>query len=267
MSYTKKRKRLTIENDDSPKQTSRELRSVKTVNALPFQEFIERFVPRYALDLRLPPDVDNGVPSSDTEEGISSSSRYTMEFYTAASIPDVSLQECFELIRLTSSEDYKNSSSGWSPKKKKKEMKLKDMKYIVLVPENKDALVRTFEKDGTQLTIGGFLSFMVTHEDGIPVLYCYEIHLAPDVQGKGMGKQLVRVFNDIGYNIALDKGMLTVFKSNKGAIEFYERRGFTEDEFSPRRTKLRNGKTKEYDYMIMSISFMDRNAKQEDTQN
>lgn len=30
--------------------------------------------------------------------------------------------------------------------------------------------------------ISGFLSFMPTYEDGLPVTYCYEIHLAPTVQ-------------------------------------------------------------------------------------
>jgi hypothetical protein len=31
--------------------------------------------------------------------------------------------------------------------------------------------------------VEGFVSLMPTHEDGYPVMYCYEIHLAPALQG------------------------------------------------------------------------------------
>lgn len=31
--------------------------------------------------------------------------------------------------------------------------------------------------------VEGFCSFMPTYEDDYPVIYCYEIHLSPDLQG------------------------------------------------------------------------------------
>ncbi len=46
-------------------------------------------------------------------------------------------------------------------------------------PELRYILVR--EKDSN--TIRGFTSLMPTYEEGQPVIYCYEIHLHPSLQG------------------------------------------------------------------------------------
>jgi hypothetical protein len=46
-------------------------------------------------------------------------------------------------------------------------------------PELRYILVR--EKDSG--AIRGFTSLMPTYEEGQPVIYCYEIHLHPDLQG------------------------------------------------------------------------------------
>lgn len=69
---------------------------------------------------------------------------------------------------MTSAEDYKRSTVGWKPAAKRREMKLLDMKYFLV------------KHDGQ---VEGFVSFMPTHEDGQPVLYCYEIHLASTLHG------------------------------------------------------------------------------------
>jgi hypothetical protein len=57
---------------------------------------------------------------------------------------------------------------GWKPSAKKKEMKLLDLKYFLV-------------KHDSQVV--GFVSFMPTHEDRYPVIYCYEIHLATALRG------------------------------------------------------------------------------------
>ncbi|EFE40070.1 GNAT family acetyltransferase Nat4, putative [Trichophyton verrucosum HKI 0517] len=247
---------------ETPQLTERPINIAKTrikvesINSAPFSEFIHRYIPPYALDLtiRLP------TTSSDDTHGEPGHISYSLQFYTAASIPEPYMTACYDLIYLTSSAAYKQSASGWSARKKKLEMKLLDMRYMVLV------LKKNNETEGTldMPTVGGFLSFMVTEEDEMQVLYCYEIHLAPEVQHKGVGKQLLQIFEDIGKNIGLQKGMLTVFKSNTSAIRFYERLGFTEDANSPKPAKLRNGKMKEYDYMIMSQPFTNDSSEKMD---
>jgi ribosomal protein S18 acetylase RimI-like enzyme len=96
---------------------------------------------------------------------------------------------------------------------------------------------------------------MTTYEDGKQVLYCYEIHIHPSLQGQGIGRHLMALFEETGRRIGLEKGMLTVFKANSAATRFYERLGYGIDEFSPGPRQLRNGTVKEPDYLILSKGF------------
>ena len=78
------------------------------------------------------------------------------------------MDACFRLIKASSFEDYKKSKGGWKPNAKRKEMRLLDLKYILVKDEDQ---------------IEGLCSFMPTTEDEQFVIYCYEIHLAPSLQG------------------------------------------------------------------------------------
>lgn len=142
---------------------------------------------------------------------------------------------------------YTASTTGWSPQKKKKEMKLPEMKYLLLRGGDGG-------DGGQKQGVLGFLSFMVTYEDGKEVLYCYEIHLDSTARGCGLGKELMGRFEDIGRHIGLEKAMLTVFRSNEKALGFYGKLGYVVDEFSPGPRMLRNGTVKEVDYLILSKS-------------
>lgn len=92
------------------------------------------------------------------------------------------MDACFRLVELTSSDDYKKSRGGWKPKAKKKEMRLLDLIYILVKHEDQ---------------IEGFCSFMPTTEDDYFVIYCYEIHLTPSLQGQ--------VIECIPFSAAADK--------------------------------------------------------------
>lgn len=100
----------------------------------------------------------------------------------------------------------------------------------------------------------GFLSFMLTWEDGVEVVYCYEIHLEECVRGKGVGGRLMGVLEEVGRRAGVQKAMLTVFRRNEGAVGFYEGLGYGVDEYSPKPKRLRNGVVKEVDYLILSKS-------------
>ncbi|KAL2864200.1 N-terminal L-serine N(alpha)-acetyltransferase NAT4 [Aspergillus lucknowensis] len=243
---------------------------VERTNALTLEEFLSLYIPSSELEFqKLRTRSEEEAIASITRDGenpghdqpnISTETqqdKYTLDIYTAGTIPAADLNACFQLIELTSSTAYKNSKLGWSPAEKKKEMKLPDMKYMILRRGGPGVVVphgiTESERDGScRGEFAGFLEFMVTYEDGYEVLYCYEIHLMPEAQGRGLGEELMVRFGRIGARIGLEKAMLTVFKSNPRAITFYERVGYTEDENSPRPRKLRNGTLKEADYQIMS---------------
>lgn len=164
-------------------------------------------------------------------------------------------EACFELVRETSGADYRASGVGWRPGEKKREMRLRDLRYVLLVRAEREQE----QEQGEGGRIGGkkvcgFLSFMLTWEDGVEVVYCYEIHLEECVRGKGVGGRLMGVLEEVGRRAGVQKAMLTVFRRNEGAVGFYEGLGYGVDEYSPKPKRLRNGVVKEVDYLILSKS-------------
>ena len=95
---------------------------------------------------------------------------YTLSLVRPESLSEDHLAACFCLVEQTSRKDYENSAAKWHPEKKLKEMKSPELRYI-LVKEKGTGSVRAFT------------SLMPTYEEGEPVVYCYEIHLQPDLQG------------------------------------------------------------------------------------
>ncbi|KAL8906734.1 MAG: hypothetical protein Q9207_001860 [Kuettlingeria erythrocarpa] len=180
-----------------------------------------------------------------TSNGIS----YHLKLESSSTLPDHDLDECLSLIANSSANDYASSSIGWSPQKKRKEMKLPDLRYILLI--------RPDSPPAANFRIQGFLSFMLTYEDGYEVLYCYELHLAPALQRRGIGKQLIGVMEQVGINAGVEKSMLTVFVKNQAASKFYEKLGYSTDDYSPEPRKLRNGTVKMPTYTILSKSMRD----------
>ncbi|BCS00953.1 N-terminal L-serine N(alpha)-acetyltransferase NAT4 [Aspergillus luchuensis] len=224
------------ERNGSQYNPSSSLPLVERTNKLSIQEFTSKYIPPECLTYT----IKNTEKYSDGEQ------KYNFSIHSAASIPTTDLNACFDLIEETSSEAYRNSSTGWSPSKKKKEMKLPDMKYLVVRREE------LTPSDGEGEVVG-FMSFMITYEDGKEVVYLYEIHLSAEVQKQGLGKRLLLVLMEIGRRVGVEKAMLTVFTSNGVAQRLYEAIGFETDEYSPRPRRLRNGMVKEPDYRIMSV--------------
>ncbi|KAL4869305.1 acyl-CoA N-acyltransferase [Aspergillus spectabilis] len=259
-----------LEKDGSDKSTPKSrskpksLPLVEHTNALSLEEFKSLYIPSSELHFQRESRTTKAreIDKSPADTPAPKFNTYTISIYSSSTIPDGDLESCLDLISLTSSAAYKASSGGWSPTEKRKEMKLPEMKYMILrrgaeshTPDGDSEGNNGSEDDGEEDETGdfaGFLEFMVTYEDGYEVLYCYEIHLTPEAQGQGLGEELTSRFERIGQRIGLEKTMLTVFKSNSRAVAFYERVGFTEDENSPRPRRLRNGTVKEVDYMIMS---------------
>ena len=230
-----------ILNDDTCPSGKRTIRSkaeliavqqgktVECVNTLSLQDFRELYCAR-ELDTRFVIH-DDGGPGQ------------LVALLTSPAVNDGEsadvIDQCFQLVELTSAEDYRKSEMGWSPGKKRKEMQLPDLKYMVL-------------QSSQDLHVQGFISFMVTYEDGHEVLYVYEFHLTPQLQGKGLGRKLMEVAEQVGRNVGLEKVMLTVFRSNTAAVGMYAKLGYSVDEYSPQPKILRNGAIKESSYVILS---------------
>lgn len=216
-------------NQPPPSVLTNPMPRIEAANALSLPAFKQAYLP-------------NSIAHS-TFTNPKTGTTYTVSLQTSSSISPADLESCFRLVETTSAPAYAVSSVGWSATKKRKEMRLPDLRYLLVGPA-----------DGGGRTGGveGFLSFMLTYEDGREVVYCYEIHLAPMLRGCGLGGHLMSMMEGIGMKIGVEKAMLTVFVANGGAVEFYGGLGYGEDEFSPRPRKLRNGVVKKADYVILS---------------
>ena len=198
---------------------------IEAANALSLSAFTEK----YFSSPEIPP-----IPQSS-----SATQSYTVSLESSSTISSADFKACFALIASTSSQDYANSSIKWSPAKKRKEMRLPDLRYILL-------------KQSPSSPPAAFLSFMLTYEDGLEVIYCYELHLARELRRCGLGARLVRATEEVGRRVGVEKLMLTVFRANENALAFYTRLGYGVDEFSPEPRRLRSGVLKESDYLILS---------------
>ncbi|KAK5659264.1 hypothetical protein OQA88_1356 [Cercophora sp. LCS_1] len=165
---------------------------------------------------------------------------YDISLVGSPNITESELQACLSLIEETSRKDYENSSGKWHPEKKLKEMKAPELRYILV-------------RDRETQAIHGFTSLMPTYEEGQPVVYCYEIHLKPGLQGTGLGSLLMNFHTTVAMNLPpVTKVMLTCFLSNQRGLDFYKKIGFEIDEISPVPRKLRFGKVFTPDFSILS---------------
>ncbi|EPS30643.1 hypothetical protein PDE_05595 [Penicillium oxalicum 114-2] len=246
----------------SPSNITKSLPLVERTNALAIEQFISQYVS--------PPEErkpsSDGPESTVTENSLANETDVHMDVYSTATLSKEDLEACLDLVESTSREDYSASSTGWSRSKKRREMRLPEMKYLILrrrpelpgssslQPSRESSNEVQVVKEGTRdkRRILGFLSCMVTYEDGKKVMYCYEIHLAAEARGRGLGALLMQRMEEIGRRIGLEKSMLTVFRSNTTARKFYEKGGYEVDEYSPEPRRLRNGTVKESDYLILS---------------
>ncbi|KAL8942319.1 MAG: hypothetical protein Q9211_001436 [Gyalolechia sp. 1 TL-2023] len=206
---------------------------IETANGLPLAIYRARFLPA-----SLDPIPANGPPLNS----------HRIQFESSSTILADDFNCCFNLIASSSANAYAASSVGWSPNKKRKEMKLPDLRYLLLV--NRSA-------QETDPHVQGFLSFMLTYEDGHEVVYCYELHLAQRLQRQGLGRHLMSLMEKAGSNAGVEKSMLTVFVRNESAMKFYGKLGYTEDEYSPEPRKMRNGRVKMPTYVILSKSLQE----------
>lgn len=199
---------------------------VDETNALEWQDFIDEYVDWKAMD------------------HVRGTERSCCSLFFVENLPSSMFEQCFNLIETTSRKDYEASNWGWHPKRKKREMKEEEMRYIVVRKPNTPPGEDDFE---------GFLSFMITHDStpAVPVLYIYEIHLTEAVRGKGLGLHLMNLVESIARKVGVKKVMLTCFLSNTKALDFYKHCGFRKDVCSPGDRKTRN-KIVKVDYVIMS---------------
>jgi ribosomal protein S18 acetylase RimI-like enzyme len=135
--------------------------------------------------------------------------------------------EILSLFERNMGELYEKSSWGLDTEKKSAELKHANARYL---------LVETTSSEENQ-QLAGFVHFRFAYDDEDQptgsVLYVYEIQIDEKFRRQGLGKKLMGISEQIAANAEVSKVLLTVFKSNQSAMEFYKRLDYGIDVSSP----------------------------------
>uniref|UniRef100_A0A8H8CQQ5 N-alpha-acetyltransferase 40 n=1 Tax=Psilocybe cubensis TaxID=181762 RepID=A0A8H8CQQ5_PSICU len=112
---------------------------------------------------------------------------------------------------------YENSSFGWDPDSKRKELFDKLSRFILVYKEGSTELL-------------AFVMFRFEFEVDEDVIYW---QVASSAQGVSLGRRLIGELETLCRMYKMKKIMLTVLKANSRALEFYKAVGFTMDPTSP----------------------------------
>jgi ribosomal protein S18 acetylase RimI-like enzyme len=192
--------------------------------------------------------------------------------YLASPLPLNILQQCIDIFTVNMSNMYQNSSWGLDIQQKMNELKHPDAKFLIVLSSspitkaNDDANVvecadtkpnRQHDDDNPATTIEndqttnhecttqvlGFVHFRYEYDNddndnlnannNDPITYLYEIQIHSKVQKFGIGNKLLTILELVSQKLLMKKIILTVFKSNTAAMNFYIKRNYVIDESSP----------------------------------
>ncbi|XP_014287759.1 N-alpha-acetyltransferase 40 [Halyomorpha halys] len=125
----------------------------------------------------------------------------------------------FNLLKKNMEQLYRNCDWGWDDKKKLSQMTEPAAWYLIARDEAKTPVA--------------FSHFRFDMDYGVDVLYLYELQLEESVRRKGLGKFMSETIELIAFKNNMKKVVLTCFKHNPEAIEFYKSMNFKVDCTSP----------------------------------
>ena len=156
-------------------------------------------------------------------------------------LSDEEFNWAFDLTKDNMETLYDSTSWGWNDKKKREEMQEDNAWYLIAKDESGKAV--------------GLSHFRFDLDNDIEVLYCYEIQLEKSVRNKGLGKFVMQILQLLAHRYNMQKVMVTVFKDNEKAMDFFTKLlKFEHDETSPRNYDPLH--PEDYCYEILSRAVM-----------
>uniref|UniRef100_A0A5F8GG26 N-alpha-acetyltransferase 40 n=1 Tax=Monodelphis domestica TaxID=13616 RepID=A0A5F8GG26_MONDO len=144
----------------------------------------------------------------------------SIECKRVSGLEQATVDWAFDLTKSNMQTLYEQSEWGWKDREKKEEMTDDRAWYLI-----------AWEESAVPVA---FSHFRFDVECGDEVLYCYEVQLESKVRRKGLGKFLIQILQLVANSTQMKKVMLTVFKHNHGAYQFFrEALQFEIDDSSP----------------------------------
>ncbi|XP_043255064.1 N-alpha-acetyltransferase 40 isoform X1 [Colletes gigas] len=124
----------------------------------------------------------------------------------------------FDIMERNMKSLYEQCDWGWDPIAKQQELTEPTAWYLIASLNN---------------TFLGFSHFQFTIDHREEVLYCYEIQLESVVRRKGLGHFMMSALECMALECKMRKVVLTVFKHNPSAMQFFFSLGYKLDKTSP----------------------------------
>ncbi|XP_066142673.1 N-alpha-acetyltransferase 40 [Euwallacea fornicatus] len=140
-------------------------------------------------------------------------------YRTSTGLSEMEKKWAFALLKKNMQLKYEQSSWGWSENKKRDELFDEAAKFLIAKSAH----------DGAYL---GYSHFRFDVDEGIEVLYCYELQLDNHLQRKGLGKFMMQILELMAWKNNMKKVVLTVLKNNSNS-KFFKAIGYELDESSP----------------------------------
>ncbi|KAK0245795.1 acyl-CoA N-acyltransferase [Armillaria nabsnona] len=132
----------------------------------------------------------------------------TFEVLTSNELSKQLREDIFAMLETNMRDLYAQSSFGWDPTDKRKEMFDSLSRFVVARRPDTQAL-------------SGYSIFRFEHEIDSDMLYCYELQVSNASRRSGLGRKLMDLLGSIGQSWRMQKIMLTVFEANEAALAFY----------------------------------------------
>ncbi|KAG7450472.1 uncharacterized protein BT62DRAFT_1072541 [Guyanagaster necrorhizus] len=162
----------------------------------------------------------NKASAAQLSRALNISDDPTFEVLTSSQLSKPLREAIFSMFETNMRDFYSQSSFGWDPADKRKEMFDPLSRFVVARRPDKQVLL-------------GYSVFRFEHEDDSDMIYCYELQVSNASRRSGLGRKLMDLLGSIGESWRMQKIMLTVFEVNETALAFYFALGFVIDETSP----------------------------------
>ncbi len=145
---------------------------------------------------------------------------------------DLSLRTKFKIMSILEGNMrsyYERTSWGWNEAEMNKETLHSLNRFVILSTSNNSADI---ENDIVAFAVFRF-DWDDEDEPEYPVLYLYQLQIMPGSQRTGLGRMMMELILQIAGKTMMRKVLLTCFKINGNAMEFYKKIGFVIDGNSP----------------------------------
>jgi GNAT superfamily N-acetyltransferase len=148
-------------------------------------------------------------------------------------LPEQLRNKCLDLFERNMGDMYQESDWGLNMAEKEEELSHENARFLICSTCNDH---NDDDNDYDELLAFAHFRFDVNDDDDPTeqVLYVYELQVDASVRQCGLGRRIMSILELVARRAQMSKTMLTVFKSNKAAIQFYTlKMKYKVDEISP----------------------------------